>query len=85
MLTMLWLKALQDVVRAVRNTRADYNVELGRRIPATIHVSDANLRSEPASLPLLGVKNLFLGENTSDAQGSAGGRGECHLAASKAG
>ena len=33
-------------MRSVRNARAEYNVELGRRIPATICIEDAALRGE---------------------------------------
>ena len=38
------MQALQDLVRGVRNSRADYGVELGRKIAATLHVQDVNLR-----------------------------------------
>ena len=38
------MQALQDLVRGVRNSRADYGVELGRKIAATLHVQDATLR-----------------------------------------
>ena len=31
------MQALQKVVSAVRNARAEYGVELGRRIPAAVH------------------------------------------------
>ena len=37
-------EALQAVTRAIRNARAEYGVELGRKIPATICVSNSNLR-----------------------------------------
>lgn len=41
---VLHAQALQDTVRAVRNARAEYGVDLGRRIPATILVADSSLR-----------------------------------------
>jgi valyl-tRNA synthetase len=37
--------ALQDAVRAIRNARAEYGVDLGKRVPATLEVSDARLRA----------------------------------------
>jgi hypothetical protein len=38
-------QALQEVVSAVRNARAEYGVELGRRIPAQLIVAEAGLSS----------------------------------------
>lgn len=43
-------EALQAVVRAIRNARAEYGVELGRKIPATVCVSNSALRYASASL-----------------------------------
>jgi valyl-tRNA synthetase len=37
-------EALQAVVRSVRNARAEYGVELGRKIPATICVAADSTR-----------------------------------------
>lgn len=37
-------EALQSVVRSIRNARAEYGVELGRKIPATICVAADNTR-----------------------------------------
>ncbi|KAK9814981.1 hypothetical protein WJX73_003862 [Symbiochloris irregularis] len=37
-------QALQGIVRSIRNARAEYGVDLGRRIPATILVADSQLR-----------------------------------------
>ena len=37
-------EALQSVVRAIRNARAEYGVELGRKIPATIRVAADSTR-----------------------------------------
>lgn len=37
-------EALQAVTRAIRNARAEYGVELGRKIPATVCASDEALR-----------------------------------------
>lgn len=49
--------ALQAAVRAVRNSRAEYGVEPGRRIPAAFLVADPGLRaalaSEAATIALL--------------------------------
>ena len=42
-------EALQAVVRAVRNARAEYGVEPGRKIAVTVVVSDSALRSALAS------------------------------------
>ena len=39
------VQALQAVVGAVRHARAEYGVELGRRIPARIVIADAVLRA----------------------------------------
>ena len=47
-------EALQAVTRAIRNARAEYGVELGRKIPATVCVSDEALRYG-AFLAVLGV------------------------------
>ena len=38
------VQALQTTVRSIRNARAEYGVELGRKIPATILVTDESLR-----------------------------------------
>ena len=38
-------QALQEVVSAVRNARAEYGVELGRKIPAQLIVAEAGLSS----------------------------------------
>lgn len=49
--------ALQAAVRAVRNSRAEYGVEPGRRIPATVRAGDPALRAalqqESAAIALL--------------------------------
>ena len=37
--------ALQDAVRAIRNARAEYGVDLGKRVPAALEVADAKLRA----------------------------------------
>lgn len=37
-------EALRSAVTAVRNARAEYGVELGRRIPGTLHVTSPELR-----------------------------------------
>ena len=37
-------EALQAVVRSIRNARAEYGVELGRKIPATICVAADSTR-----------------------------------------
>lgn len=48
--TLLLLKAcalaqvLQDLVRGIRNSRAEYGVDLGMRIPATLVIEDDALR-----------------------------------------
>ena len=42
--------ALQSVVRSIRNARAEYSVELGRKIPATICVAADDTRFVIASL-----------------------------------
>ena len=39
------LAALQAIVRAIRNARAEYNVELGKKVPAFVVVTDDRLRS----------------------------------------
>jgi hypothetical protein len=47
-------QALQAAVSAVRNARAEYGVELGRRIPATLVVAEPGLRAAlAAELPVL--------------------------------
>ena len=47
-------QALQEVVSSVRNARAEYGVELGRRIPAQLIVADAELSSAlQAEMPVL--------------------------------
>lgn len=38
------LQMLQATVRAIRNARAEYGVDLGRRIPATVLIADTALR-----------------------------------------
>jgi len=38
-------ESLQSLVRLVRNARAEYNVELGKKIPATIAVSNPEMQS----------------------------------------
>ncbi|KAL4451165.1 hypothetical protein ABPG77_009237 [Micractinium sp. CCAP 211/92] len=49
-------EALQAAVRAVRNARAEYNVELGRKIAATVRVDDAELRAAlQAEAPVLAL------------------------------
>ena len=48
------MQALQEVVSSVRNARAEYNVELGRKIPARLVIADAELSSAlQAELPVL--------------------------------
>lgn len=42
-------QALQAVVGAVRNARAEYGVELGRRIPARLLVAQPELRAALAA------------------------------------
>ena len=37
------MQALQEVVSAIRNARAEYGVELGRKIPAQIVIADKEL------------------------------------------
>ena len=50
----LGAQALQAAVSAVRNARAEYGVELGRRVPATLHVAESALRAAlAAELPVL--------------------------------
>lgn len=39
------MQALQEVVSAIRNARAEYGVELGRRIPAQLMIADEELRA----------------------------------------
>lgn len=47
-------QALQEVVSSVRNARAEYGVELGRKIPAQLIVADAKLSSAlQAEMPVL--------------------------------
>lgn len=49
-------EALQAAVRAVRNTRAEYGVEPGRKIAATVRVDDAELRAAlQAEAPVLAL------------------------------
>lgn len=38
-------EALQAVVKSIRNARAEYGVELGRKIPATICIAADSIRS----------------------------------------
>ena len=47
LLTYSGLQALQKTVRSIRNARAEYGVELGRKIPATVLAADPELRSAP--------------------------------------
>ena len=48
------MQALQEVVTSVRNARAEYNIELGRKIPARLVIADAKLSSAlQAELPVL--------------------------------
>lgn len=42
-------QALQATVGAIRNARAEYNVELGRRIAARLAVGPADLRAALAA------------------------------------
>ena len=47
-------QALQEVVSSVRNARAEYGIELGRRIPAQLIIADAALSSAlQAEMPVL--------------------------------
>ncbi|CAL5223969.1 g6577 [Coccomyxa viridis] len=47
-------QALQEVVSSVRNARAEYGVELGRKIPAQLLIADAELSSAlQAEMPVL--------------------------------
>ncbi len=54
--------SLQDTVRSIRNARAEYGVEPGKKIPATVHVANAELRAafltEAAALALLARLDL---------------------------
>lgn len=43
------MQALQATVGAIRNARAEYNVELGRRIAARVTVAQADLRAALAT------------------------------------
>lgn len=43
------VQALQATVGAIRNARAEYNVELGRRIAARVTVAQADLRAALAA------------------------------------
>lgn len=47
-------EALQAVTRAIRNARAEYGVELGRKIPATVCVSNSTLRYVATTLHACG-------------------------------
>ena len=48
------MQALQEVVSSVRNARAEYGVELGRKIPAQLIIADAELSSAlQAEMPVL--------------------------------
>lgn len=48
------MQALQEVVSSVRNARAEYGVELGRKIPAQLVITDAELSSAlQAEMPVL--------------------------------
>ena len=40
-------QVLQDLVRAIRNSRAEYGVDLGMRIPATLVIENDALRWVP--------------------------------------
>jgi len=64
-------RALQALVRAVRNARAEYNVDQGRKVEAAVQVADpvlrAELAAEAAALALLGrldAEKLSVGELT---------------------
>ena len=50
-----WLmQALQEVVSAIRNARAEYVVELGRKIPAQTVIANDELRAAlQAEMPVL--------------------------------
>ena len=52
---LCWLmQALQEVVSAIRNARAEYGVELGRKIPAQIVIADGELSAAlQAEMPVL--------------------------------
>ncbi len=54
--------SLQDTVRSIRTARAEYGVEPGKKIPATVHVANAELRAafstEAATLALLARLDL---------------------------
>ncbi|KAL3143467.1 hypothetical protein ABBQ38_002278 [Trebouxia sp. C0009 RCD-2024] len=72
-------EALQSVVRSIRNARAEYGVELGRKIPATICVAADNtreaLQQEAAVVCLLAKVDseaLAFDASTSKSNGSSG-------------
>ena len=50
-----WLmQALQEIVSAIRNARAEYGVELGRKIPAQVLIADEELSAAlQAEMPVL--------------------------------
>ena len=50
-----WLmQALQEIVSSIRNARAEYGVELGRKIPAQIIIADEELSAAlQAEMPVL--------------------------------
>ncbi len=54
--------SLQDTVRSIRTARAEYGVEVGKKIPATVHIANAELRAafsaEAATLALLARLDL---------------------------
>lgn len=51
---MCYAQALQATVGAIRNARAEYNVELGRRIAAQLRVAQPELAAAlSAELPVL--------------------------------
>ena len=50
----LLMQALQEIVSAIRNARAEYGVELGRKIPAQILIADEKLSAAlRAEMPVL--------------------------------
>jgi len=73
-------EALQGVVRAVRNARAEYNVEVGKKIGATLVVSDeaerAALTSELAVVCLLAKLEPSAVSVVTEAPAAAAGAGQ---------
>ena len=48
------MQALQEIVSSIRNARAEYGVELGRKIPAQIIIADEELSAAlQAEMPVL--------------------------------